>query len=123
LILGAVLSVLAEAGIGMVVNLYVTIPSRHPGEHPSDYSAGSFQSVNWAIAHGAEALSVHATLGIVLVLTVLGVAIDAFRLRARDRGLVRGCRRGSDTRSRSDLVTGFLPLYPAQNLPTGFGIS
>src|SRR5476649_763749 len=50
------------AQIGMVVNLYVTIPPRHSGAHPSNYLIGSFHSVAWASAHGAGALAIHAAL-------------------------------------------------------------
>jgi len=65
----------------MVVNLEVTIPLRHPGAKPSNYFAGSFHSVVWSIAHGPVALAIHAAFGLVLVLTVIGVAIYALRLR------------------------------------------
>jgi hypothetical protein len=82
-ILAATLLVLVQAAIGMVVNLYVTIPARHPGAHPSNYLIGSFHSVAWAIAHGAVALAIHAALGLILVVIVVGIAIDALRLRSR----------------------------------------
>lgn len=75
----AILLLLVQAAIGMLVDLYVAIPTRHPGAHPSDYFSGSFHSVAWAITHGAAALAVHATLGLALVLTVIGVAINAVR--------------------------------------------
>lgn len=80
---GAMLLVLVQAAIGMVVNLYVTVPTRHPGAHPAEYFSGSFHSVVWAIAHGAVALAVHATFGLALVLIVSGIAIDALRLHRR----------------------------------------
>jgi hypothetical protein len=76
--LGALLLVLVQAGIGMVVNLYVVVPASHPGARPSNYFAGSFHSVVWAIAHGALALAIHAALGLVLALLVIGVAVRAF---------------------------------------------
>jgi hypothetical protein len=40
-------------------------------------------SVAWAIGHGAAALAVHAALGIVLAVTVVVIAIVAFRLASR----------------------------------------
>jgi hypothetical protein len=80
MILAAMLLVLVQAGIGMVVNLDVTIPASHPGAHPSDYFSGSFHSVVWAIGHGAPALVFHASLGLALVLIVIGVAGRAVRL-------------------------------------------
>jgi hypothetical protein len=78
LALGAVLLVLIQAAIGMVVNLYVTIPARHPGARPANYFSGSASSVGWAFTHGASALAIHATLGLGLVVLVIGVAVRSF---------------------------------------------
>jgi hypothetical protein len=79
----ATLLLLLQAGIGMVVNLYVTIPTRHPGAQPSNYLGGSLHSLAWAIAHGTMALAIHAALGLALVLVTIGIAIDALRLPGR----------------------------------------
>jgi hypothetical protein len=79
----AVLAILAQSSIGMAVNLYVTVPARHPGSKPSDYFAGSFRSVVWAIGHGATALAVHAAFGLALVILAFGVAVHAIRLGRR----------------------------------------
>jgi hypothetical protein len=81
MLLGAIVLVLCQASIGMAVNLYVTVPRRHPGARPSNYFSGSYRSVTWAIAHGAATLAIHATLGLVLVIAVIGVAIHAIRVR------------------------------------------
>jgi hypothetical protein len=77
LVLGAAVAVLAQAGIGMVVNLYTKIPAHHPGAHPSSYFAGSARSVMWAISRGAAALAIHATLGFIVVVLALIVASSA----------------------------------------------
>jgi hypothetical protein len=79
LVLGAVVAVLAQTGIGMIVNLYTMIPVHHPGAHPSSYFAGSARSVGWAISHGAAALAIHATLGLVVVVLAIAVALSAVR--------------------------------------------
>jgi hypothetical protein len=81
------LLLLVQSAIGIVVNLYVAIPAQHPGAHPSDYFAGSFHSVVWAIAHGAVGLAVHAALGVALVFIVIGIAINALRLGGRAVGV------------------------------------
>jgi hypothetical protein len=81
--LGAVLLVLVQAGIGMIVNLEVTIPRHHPGAHPSDYLGGSFRSVGWAIGHGGVALAFHAAFGLALVVIVVGTGIYALRVERR----------------------------------------
>jgi len=83
MLLTAVLLVIAQSGIGMVVNLYVVVPGRHPGAKPANYFAGSFHSVVWALSHGAAALTVHATLGLALVVFVIGVAIHGLRTGQR----------------------------------------
>ena len=86
MLLGAIVLLLAQAGIGMAVNLYVTVPSRHPGARPGNYVSGSFDSVAWAIGHGAAALAVHASLGLALVIVAVGVAVHGLRSRRRAVG-------------------------------------
>ena len=89
MLLGAILLVLVQAALGMVVNLYVTVPAHHPGAHAANYIAGSLHSVAWAIAHGAPTLAVHATLGLALVVFVVGGAVRRVAIRpTRDRGIV-----------------------------------
>ena len=75
--------VLVQSGIGMYVNLYVTIPLKHPGANPpfSNYLGGSMHSLAWALAHGSRQLVVHAVLGLALAVLVIGVAVYAIRLR------------------------------------------
>jgi hypothetical protein len=83
MLLVAVLLVVVQASIGIVVNLYVAVPSHHPGAKPANYFAGSFHSVVWAVAHGAAALAVHAALGLALVVFVVGAAVHAIRAGRR----------------------------------------
>lgn len=83
MVLGALVLVLLQAGIGMAVNLYVTIPAHHPGAHPTNYLSGSYHSVIWAIGHGAVALAVHASLGLALFVMTVTVAIRALAVRRR----------------------------------------
>lgn len=64
--LAALMLVTAEFGIGMYVNLYVTIPR---GDHG--------RSVGSAIANGPAVLSVHAVLGLLLAAAALGVLVQA----------------------------------------------
>lgn len=53
MMLGAATLLLVQTGIGMVVNLYVKVPTSRPGAHPANYFSGSFHSVIWALRHGA----------------------------------------------------------------------
>jgi hypothetical protein len=66
--------------LGMVVNLFVTIPSNHPGANPPEYFGGVVQSVSWAILHGGLWLTLHAVWGLVLVLAAFGTLVQAIRL-------------------------------------------
>lgn len=63
------------------MNLYVAVPARHPGSHPSNYLTGSYHSVVWAISSGAPVLAVHAALGLALVVMVVSVGVRAVSLR------------------------------------------
>ena len=71
--------------LGMVVNLFVTIPGNHPGARPPEYFSGVVQSVSWAILHGGLWLTLHAAWGLVLVLAALGALVQAIRLGGRGR--------------------------------------
>jgi hypothetical protein len=79
---GAALLVVVQIAVGIAVNLYVSVPKHHPGSRPSDYIAGSFNSVIWALGHGAIGLSIHSALGLALVVMAISVAVRAAKLRA-----------------------------------------
>ena len=82
--IGAVISICLEAGLGMFVNLFVTIPRHHSGSSPSEYFSGSYHSLAWAISHGAVALVLHTVLGLLLALMVIGIVVRSLILRRRD---------------------------------------
>lgn len=65
--------------LGMATNLFVTIPNRHPGAHPSNYFAGSARSIGWAIPDGNAWLAAHVSLGVALVLSGLAAVVVAMR--------------------------------------------
>jgi hypothetical protein len=79
--LGIAVLVIAQTAVGMVVNLYVTIPVHHPGAQPANYLAGSLRSIAWAVGHGPLALAIHASLGLAIVAITIWVAIRAVALR------------------------------------------
>jgi hypothetical protein len=62
--LAAFVLLLVQYGIGMGVNLYVTVPN-------ADHGIGD------AISNGPAALSVHAVLGLLLVLAAVGLVVQA----------------------------------------------
>ncbi len=70
--------------VGMLVNLFVQVPSVHPGANAPEYFSGAVQGVVWALLHGPLWLLVHAIVGLLLFLAsliLIGFAIAA-RLRA-----------------------------------------
>lgn len=83
LLLAAIVLVCVQGVLGMVVNLYVAVPAHHPGSHPSNYLIGSYDSVAWAVSHGAAALAVHASLGLALVVVAIGAGVHAIRAHCR----------------------------------------
>jgi hypothetical protein len=79
-VLGAVIVIALQAGFGMFVNLFVSIPKNHAGANPANYFSGSTRSVVWAISHGAVALAVHVVLGLLLALMVITIVARAFSI-------------------------------------------
>jgi membrane-associated PAP2 superfamily phosphatase len=69
--------------VGMITNLYVTIPANHPGTGTRNFFAGAPRSVAWAVSSGPTWLAVHAALG--LALAVASIAFIVTAVRARDR--------------------------------------
>jgi hypothetical protein len=65
-----IFALLIQFAAGMLVNLFTTIPGGHPGSQPSDYFAGSFDSIGWAITQsGLPALAFHTAWGLLLAVT------------------------------------------------------
>jgi hypothetical protein len=73
--LAALVLLVVQYGIGMYVNLYVTLPR---GDHGSGLGS--------AIANGPAMLSSHAVLGLLLALVAIGVLVQA--CMARHRGAI-----------------------------------
>jgi hypothetical protein len=82
----ALVMLIAQFILGMAVNLFVKIPTDHPGSNPPEYFSGVAQSVTWAILHGHILLAIHAGFGLVLVIAAVGTMVQA--IRARRRGLI-----------------------------------
>ena len=73
--LAALVLLVVQYGIGMYVNVYVTVPR---GDHGSGLGS--------AIANGPAVLSSHAVLGLLLALVAIGVLVQA--VMARHRGTI-----------------------------------
>jgi hypothetical protein len=74
----ACLLLLVQYLLGMAVNLYVTLPSRHPGAGARNYFTGAASGLAWVIPHGAAWAAAHAAFGLALVLAAF-VAIALTR--------------------------------------------
>jgi hypothetical protein len=73
----------AQFLLGMAVNLFVTIPTNHPGANPPEYFSGVFESVRWAITSSSSPLwlLLHASLGLVVVVLSIALLISAIVAR------------------------------------------
>lgn len=60
-----------QFGLGMEINLFVSITRHHPGTGAANFFSGIFGSVSWAIVHGPIALAIHAALGLVILLAAI----------------------------------------------------
>lgn len=81
--LGLILLLLLQTMLGMVTNLYVTVPAKHPGAHAGHYFSGVLSGVPWVIGHGPAELALHALLG--LALAIASVAALALAVHSRRR--------------------------------------
>lgn len=80
---GLLIALLVQFGLGMFVNLFASIPLKHPGHGAKNFFAGSYHSVAWAETsqHAPLILAFHAGLGLFLVLSSLWLAVLAVRGR------------------------------------------
>ena len=85
--LGSLITLVVQFMLGMATNLFVDIPKDHPGANPPEYFSGVFQNVIWAIVHGPSIwLTLHAVVGLLLVLFGFRVLVPA--IRSRDRSAI-----------------------------------
>jgi hypothetical protein len=74
---------LVQFFLGMITNLFVTIPDTHPGTGTNDFFAGAPAALGWAVASGPAWLAAHAALGMALAAASLVFIVNA--VRSRDR--------------------------------------
>jgi hypothetical protein len=62
--------------LGIVVNVYVILPARHPGAGASNYFSGSASGLAWVVSSGPGWAAAHAALGMALAAAaIIGVAL------------------------------------------------
>jgi hypothetical protein len=69
--------------IGMVINLFATLPASHPGTNAPEYFSGVAVGVAWALGHGNWWLRLHAIDGLLLFLDSLVLIWFAIVVRQR----------------------------------------
>ena len=72
----------AQFLVGMLVNLFVVVPSSHPGANAPEYFSGVVTGVLWVLGHGTLWLLLHAIIGLLLFLAsliLIGLAIASRR--------------------------------------------
>ena len=69
--LAACCLLLAQYLLGMVVNVFVVLPARHPGANAGDYFSGAAAGLAWVIAQGPGWAAVHAAFGLALAAAAL----------------------------------------------------
>ena len=68
--MGALVMLILQFAIGMIVNLYATIPA-------GDKGSGFWSAIGRALADGPASLTVHAILGLLLVVTAVTLVVRA----------------------------------------------
>ena len=77
--LGACALLLVQYLLGMVVNVYVVLPGRHPGANASDYFSGAAAGLAWVIADGPGWAAAHAAFGMALAAAAIAAVALAWR--------------------------------------------
>jgi hypothetical protein len=79
----ACLLLLVQYLLGMITNLYVTLPTQHPGADARNYFAGAASGLAWVISDGPAWAAAHAVFGLALALAALASVAVAWRQGSR----------------------------------------
>jgi hypothetical protein len=79
----ACLLLLAQYLLGMVVNIYVVLPSHHPGTRAGNYFSGVASGIGWLIPDGPAWAGAHAAFGLALVVAAYAAIALARGQRSR----------------------------------------
>jgi hypothetical protein len=73
----------AQFLIGIVVNLFITVPTVHPGTKAPEYFSGVVQGVYWALQHAESYLWLHVIVGMLLFLASIVLLVTSIVARRR----------------------------------------
>ncbi|HTX26239.1 MAG TPA: hypothetical protein VME19_04370 [Streptosporangiaceae bacterium] len=76
---GACALLLVQYLLGMVVNVYVVLPDRHPGAGAGNYLSGASAGLAWVITDGPAWAAAHAAFGMALAAAALAAIVLAWR--------------------------------------------
>ena len=77
------LLLLVQYLLGMVVNLFVTIPAHHPGAGAANFFSGAADSLGWVIPDGPVWVAAHAVFGMALVVAAFTSLVTDLRWATR----------------------------------------
>ncbi len=73
----------AQFLLGTATNLFVSVPTHHPGSGAADYFGGALTSVIWSFSSGIALLIVHVVIGLLLFLNAIELIVRAVRAHVR----------------------------------------
>ena len=76
---GACALLLIQYLLGMVVNVYVVLPGRHPGAGASGYVSGTVAGLGWVVGDGPAWAAAHAAFGMALAALALAAVALGWR--------------------------------------------
>lgn len=85
--IAACVLLLAQYLVGMVVNVSVVLPARHPGTAASNYFSGVASAPGWVISAGPGWVAAHAALGLALAVAALAATPLTWRHGGRAAAL------------------------------------
>jgi hypothetical protein len=65
--------------LGMVVNVFVVLPGRHPGANASDFFSGAVAGLGWVVASGPAWAAAHAAFGMAIAAAAIAAVVFAWR--------------------------------------------
>jgi hypothetical protein len=79
----ACMLLLVQYLLGMITNLFVTLPAHHPGARSGNYFGGVVSGIGWLIPHGPAWAAAHAAFGLALVAAAIGSLVMSRWHRSR----------------------------------------